>query len=108
MCGFQRCEHLLDYLADDFSITIPCPFSSIKSIQGTMGRRTLEYNPTSTPIVENGRKSLGYEAKGGVSRFFDGSLGLRGFVPGRRVPFVSAKGTKTIDAPSGFLGGERR
>ena len=29
----------------------------------------------------------------------------RGFGPGRRVPFVSAKGTKTIAAPAGFLGG---
>ena len=34
--------------------------------------------------------------------------GFRGFVPGRRVPFVSAKGTKTIDAPAGFFGGEGR
>ena len=32
----------------------------------------------------------------------------RGFGPGRRVPFVSAKGTKTIAAPAGFLGGEGR
>ena len=30
---------------------------------------------------------------------------FRGFGPGRRVPFVSAKGTKTIAAPAGFLGG---
>ena len=33
---------------------------------------------------------------------------FRGFGPGRRVPFVSAKGTKTIAAPAGFLGGEGR
>ncbi len=34
--------------------------------------------------------------------------GFRGFVPGRRVPFVSAKVAKTIAAPSGFLGEEGR
>ena len=33
---------------------------------------------------------------------------IRGFVPGRRATFVSAKVAKTIDAPSGFFGGEGR
>ena len=33
---------------------------------------------------------------------------FRGFAPGRRGTFVSAKVTKTIDAPSGFIGGEGR
>ena len=32
----------------------------------------------------------------------------RGFDPGRRGPFVSAKGPKTIDAPSGFIEEEGR
>ncbi|GJL67509.1 MAG: hypothetical protein NPIRA06_01440 [Nitrospirales bacterium] len=32
----------------------------------------------------------------------------RGFVPERRGPFVSAKVTKTIDAPSGLIRGEGR
>ena len=34
--------------------------------------------------------------------------GKRGFVPVRRGPFVSAKGLKTMDAPSGLMGGEGR
>ena len=33
---------------------------------------------------------------------------FRGFAPGRRGTFVSAKVTKTIDAPSGFIRGEGR
>ncbi len=33
---------------------------------------------------------------------------IRGFVPGRRAPFVSAKVTKTMDAPSGLFGREGR
>ena len=45
----------------------------------------------------------------GALRLFDALLffqSFRGFVPGRRVPFGSAKGTKTIAAAAGFLGGE--
>jgi len=33
---------------------------------------------------------------------------IAGFRPGRRGPFVSAKGPKTIDAPSGLLGTDGR
>ena len=33
---------------------------------------------------------------------------LRGFTPGSRATFVSAKVAKTIDAPSGHMGGEGR
>jgi hypothetical protein len=33
---------------------------------------------------------------------------VAGFRPGRRGPFVLAKGPKTIDAPSGFMGGDGR
>ena len=35
-------------------------------------------------------------------------LGSRGFVPGRRATFVSAKVAKTIDAPSGLIEEEGR
>ena len=33
---------------------------------------------------------------------------VAGFRPGRRGPFVSAKGPKTIDAPSGLIGADGR
>ena len=33
---------------------------------------------------------------------------VAGFRPGRRGPFVPAKGPKTIDAPSGLIGGDGR
>ena len=33
---------------------------------------------------------------------------VAGFRPGRRGPFVLAKGPKTIDAPSGLIGAEGR
>ncbi|HBP90487.1 MAG TPA: hypothetical protein DD706_22695 [Nitrospiraceae bacterium] len=33
---------------------------------------------------------------------------VAGFRPGRRGPFVSAKGPKTIDAPSGLIRGDGR
>jgi hypothetical protein len=33
---------------------------------------------------------------------------VAGFRPGSRAPFVSAKGAKTIDAPSGLLPGDGR
>ncbi len=35
-------------------------------------------------------------------------FGVAGFRPGRRGPFVSAKGPKTIDAPSGLIEAEGR
>ena len=35
-------------------------------------------------------------------------IGSRGFVPGRRATFVSAKVAKTIDAPSGLIEEEGR
>ena len=33
---------------------------------------------------------------------------VAGFRPGRRGPFVSAKGPKTMDAPSGLMGADLR
>jgi hypothetical protein len=35
-------------------------------------------------------------------------FGVAGFRPGRRGPFVPAKGPKTIDAPSGLIGADGR
>ena len=38
----------------------------------------------------------------------NGIFCIDGFRPGRRDPFVSAKGPKTIDAPSGLIRGDGR
>ncbi len=54
-----------------------------------------------------GFRGLPWERSAGLVRLFF-FQSFRGFVPGRRVPFVSAKVAKTIDAPSGFLGEEGR
>ena len=48
----------------------------------------------------------------GKSQYIFGKMerftGCRGFGPGRRGPFVSAKVTKTMDAPTGLLKEEGR